>query len=324
MTTINKKARLVFFGTPEFAASQLDAIVAAGHHVLAVVTAPDKPAGRGKKIQQSAVKELALKLGLMVLQPTNLKDSEFIDRLKQLTAEIFVVVAFRMLPKLVWELPQLGTFNLHASLLPNYRGAAPINHAIMNGEKITGLTTFFINEKIDEGAIILQQKLEIGLAENAGSLHDRMMLAGNSLISETLGLIIANKTEVQIQEQTNEDKAAPKIFKEDCAIRWENPIYKVYNQVRGLSPYPAAYTDLISDDGRELRIKVFEAEIEEGKPDERTFSLLTDNRTYLKVALADGYLKLIKIQLPGKKPLKTQDLLKGFKFDGNWQVISNF
>jgi len=321
--TTNKKARLIFFGTPAFAASQLNSIVEAGHQILAVVTAPDKAAGRGKKIQQSAVKELALKLELKVLQPMNLKDPEFVQRLKHLAADVFVVVAFRMLPKVAWELPPLGTFNLHASLLPDYRGAAPINHAIMNGEKTTGLTTFFINEKIDEGAIILQQKLEIGPTENAGSLHDRMMLAGNSLINETLDLIVANKTEVRIQEQTSDDKAAPKIFKEDCAIRWKFPIYMVYNQIRGLSPYPAAYADLKSDDGTELRIKVFEVGIEEGRPEVHAFSLLTDNKTFLKVALADGYLNLTKIQLPGKKPLKIADLLKGYKFDGKWQVKSN-
>lgn len=322
--TTNTKARLVFFGTPEFAASQLQAIVDAGHQVLAVVTAPDKAAGRGKKINQSAVKTLALKLELKLLQPTNLKDADFIERLSLLSADVFVVVAFRMLPKTVWELPPLGTFNLHASLLPDYRGAAPINHAIMDGEKMTGLTTFFINEKIDEGEIILQQRLEIGSSENAGSLHDRMMLAGNTLINETLQQIIDKKVKVRKQEQTSLDKAAPKIFKEDCALRWKSPIYMVYNQIRGLSPYPAAYTDLINDDGEELRIKVFEAEIEEGKPEEDLFSLLTDNRTFLKVALADGYLKLTKIQLPGKKPLKIAEMLKGFKFDGKWQVKSNF
>jgi len=323
MTHLNKKARLVFFGTPEFAASQLNAIAKAGHQVLAVVTAPDKPAGRGKKIQQSAVKSLALSLGIKVLQPTNLKAPDFIQSLELLAAEIFVVVAFRMLPKLVWELPPLGTFNLHASLLPDYRGAAPINHALMNGETVTGLTTFFINEKIDEGMIILQQKLKIGATENAGSLHDRMMLAGNSLINETISLIMANEVELQIQEQSIDDKAAPKIFKEDCAIRWNNPIYKVYNQIRGLSPYPTAYTDFVSEDGRELRIKVFEAAIEEGRPQENLFSLLTDNKTFLKVALSEGYLHLLKIQFPGKKPLEIVELLNGFKFDGKWQVNTN-
>ncbi|MBZ0242926.1 MAG: methionyl-tRNA formyltransferase [Bacteroidales bacterium] len=320
MTHLNKKARLVFFGTPEFAASQLNAIVEAGHAVLAVVTAPDKPAGRGKKIRQSAVKALAQELELEVLQPTNLKDPDFVKHLDKLAAEIFVVVAFRMLPKLVWELPPLGTFNLHASLLPDYRGAAPINHAIMNSETLTGLTTFFINEKIDEGAIILQRELEIGPTENAGSLHDRMMLAGNALVVETLELILSNETEVQIQELTGDDKLAPKIFKEDCAIRWGKPIYKVYDQIRGLSPYPTAYTDLINEDSRELRVKVFEAAIEEGRPRESVLSLLTDNKTYLKVALADGYLHLLKIQFPGKKPLETVEILKGFKFDGKWQV----
>lgn len=320
----NTKARLVFFGTPAFAASQLEAIVDAGHQVLAVVTAPDKAAGRGKKIHQSAVKELALKLELNLLQPTNLKDTDFIESLSLLKADIFVVVAFRMLPKTVWELPPLGTFNLHASLLPDYRGAAPINHAIMNGEKTTGLTTFFINEKIDEGAIILQHRLEIGSAENAGSLHDRMMLAGNALINETLQQIIDRKAAVRVQEQTSVDKAAPKIFKEDCALRWINPIYKVYNQIRGLSPYPAAFTDLISDNNEALRLKVFAAEIEEGKPDEDIFSLLTDNKTFLKVALPDGYLKLTKIQLPGKKPLEIAEMLKGFKFIGKWKIKADF
>lgn len=323
MTIPKKKLQIVFFGTPEFAASQLNAIIKDGHKVLAVITAPDKPAGRGKKLQQSAVKELAQQLELTILQPTNLKDSGFIKKLEQLDADVFVVVAFRMLPKIVWELPPKGTFNLHASLLPDYRGAAPINHAIMNGETVTGLTTFFINEKIDEGQIILQESLEIGHTENAGSLHDRMMVAGNSLINETLRLIAEDKLQLRVQGETDKDKAAPKIFKPDCAIRWQLPINMVYNQIRGLSPYPAAYTDLISEGEKELRLKVFEAEMEQAKPEESPFSLLTDNKTYLKVALADGYLNLLKIQLPGKKSLKTHELLKGFKFYGNWKVVTD-
>ncbi|MDA3942449.1 MAG: methionyl-tRNA formyltransferase [Bacteroidetes bacterium] len=321
MNPSGKKARIVFFGTPEFAASQLKAIFAAEHQVAAVVTAPDKPAGRGKKIQQSAVKQLAEKLQLKVLQPLNLKDPDFIQELRQLEADIFVVVAFRMLPELVWSMPPRGTFNLHASLLPNYRGAAPINWAIINGEKETGLTTFFINEKIDEGKLILQQEMMIGPDENAGSLHDRMMHRGNALVTETIQLILAGNPKLQPQPESAMLKPAPKIYKPDCAIQWQLPINKVYNQIRGLSPYPTAYTDLINEEGKVLRIKVYDAKIEKEKPEESPLSLLTDNKTFLKVALADGYLVLLNIQLPGKKNLKTSELLKGFKFEGKWQVF---
>ncbi len=318
------KARIVFFGTPEFAASQLQAIIEAGHQVVCVVTAADKPAGRGKKIRMSAVKELAIENNLPLEQPSNLKDGAFVEHLKSLDADIFIVVAFRMMPAVVWKIPRLGTFNLHASLLPNYRGAAPINHAIMNGEPETGLTTFFINEAIDEGGILLQQTLPIGKEEDAGTLHDRLMKAGNQLVVDTIAQIMTGKAIVRPQSALLNPnisiKSAPKIFREDCAIRWDLSLDEIHNQIRGLSPYPAAYTTFVSSTGEHIEVKVFRSEKEKTRCELKPKLLLTDNRTYLKVALPDGFLHLLQVQQAGKKSLDIADFLKGKNFKGTWMV----
>lgn len=321
-----QKARIVFFGTPEFAASQLSCIVEAGHQVLCVVTAPDKPAGRGKKLKGSAVKDLAGRFDLPIQQPSNLKDPVFVDYLTSLEADIFVVVAFRMMPAVVWKIPKYVTFNLHASLLPDYRGAAPINHVIMNGEKESGLTTFIINEAIDEGSILLQQTLSIGDEEDAGSLHDRMMIAGNQLVLQTITQIMMGTAIVQPQSDMLENgriiSGAPKIFKSDCAIRWNQPIDKVHNQIRGLSPYPAAFTTFISETGERMEVKIFQSAKDTSSTAEEPMLLLTDNQTYLKVVLRDGYLYLLKIQQAGKKPLNIGEFLQGRSFQGKWHVQS--
>lgn len=321
-----EKSRIVFFGTPEIAASQLEAVLNAGFDVAAVVTGPDKPSGRGKKIHFSEVKETALKHNLKLLQPEKLKDPDFIAQLESLDANLFVVIAFRMLPAVVWKIPRLGTFNLHASLLPQYRGAAPINHAIINGETETGLTTFFIDEEIDKGKIILQKKMEIGHDENAGSLHDRMMILGNKLVVETIRMI-ENGTAQSINQAEiikNENLVlndAPKIFREDCYIKWNLPIGMIFNQIRGLSPYPAAYTTIVSEENEAIDLKIFASEIEVGKTKEKLFTLLTDKRNYLKVALPDGYLFLTHVQLSGKKAMPIKDFLMGQRLDGEWKVI---
>lgn len=321
-----KKTRIVFFGTPEIAASQLEAIINAGFEVAAVVTAPDKPSGRGKKIHFSEVKETALHHNLLLLQPEKLKDPAFISQLESLNANLFIVIAFRMLPAIVWKIPSLGTFNLHASLLPQYRGAAPINHAIINGEKETGLTTFFINEEIDKGKIILQEKMEIGENENAGSLHDRMMVLGNRLVVETIQIIenetvnSINQTEI-IKNENIVLNDAPKIFREDCYIKWNLPIKKIFDQIRGLSPYPAAYTTIVTSENQTIDLKIFATEIERRKTEGKLFTLLTDNKTYLKVALPDGNLYLNQVQLAGKKAMPIKDFLMGQKFEGEWKVL---
>jgi methionyl-tRNA formyltransferase len=321
-----KKIRIVFFGTPEFAASQLEAILRAGYDVVAVVTAPDKPSGRGQKIHFSEVKEVALKHQLPLLQPEKLKAPDFLSQLQNFQANLFIVVAFRMLPEEVWTMPDLGTFNLHASLLPQYRGAAPINHAVMNGEIETGLTTFFLNREIDKGAIILQEKTLIGTTETAGSLHDRLMLQGNELVIRTIKAI-ENESAVATEQDMTQNagtilKEAKKIFKDDCYIKWNLSLHQIFNQIRGLSPYPTAFTQIASKEGKTIDLKVYETEIiaADTNPDER-YQLQTDNKTYLRVVLVGGYLSFLKIQQAGKKALPTKEFLLGQKFLGNWHVV---
>jgi len=315
--------RIVYFGTPEFAASQLEAILQAGYEVAAVVTMPDKPAGRGKKIQFSEVKKTALEHNLPLLQPEKLKDPAFLKELESFQANLFVVVAFRMLPSVVWKMPELGTFNLHASLLPQYRGAAPINHAIINGETETGLTTFFLNEEIDKGAVILRESLPIRPDETAGELHDELMHLGNKLVVETIRKI----EDHDIQTITQEDlasgvvlKDAPKIFKDFCVINWDQNCRTVYNHIRGLSPYPAAHTQLVSDEGQILELKVYAAEMETKAPGMPVGTLLTDKKSYLKVAVKDGFIVLKTIQQAGKKAMDIEEFLRGFRFEGHWKV----
>lgn len=308
--------RIVFMGTPDFAVPSLDILLKNGYEIASVVTAPDKPAGRGRQLRTSPVKDFALRRGLPVLQPEKLKDPVFLERLRDLDAGLFVVVAFRMLPSQVWQMPRKGAFNLHASLLPRYRGAAPINRAIMNGEKETGVTTFFIGESIDTGAILLQEKLSIAGDETAGELHDRLMLAGADLVLRTVrgiemdSLIPLSQEAVLQREGWTEDSLppAPKIFKEDCRIDWDAPSGSIHNLIRGLSPYPAAYTTL---NGKSLR--VFKSRPERVVHNEPAGTVRSDNRTYLKIAVNGGYVHLEEVQLEGKKRMDIREFLKGYR-----------
>jgi methionyl-tRNA formyltransferase len=315
--------KIIYFGTPEFAASQLEAIIAAGYDVAAVVTTPDKPAGRGKKIQCSEVKNTALKHQLPLLQPEKLKDPEFLNALASYHADLFVVVAFRMLPAVVWKMPPLGTFNLHASLLPQYRGAAPINHAIINGETVTGLTTFFLNEEIDKGAVILRQSVPIRPDETAGELHDELMTLGNQLVVETLKKIENGDIQPVTQETLAEGlplHEAPKIFKDFCFIHWDRDCQSIYNHIRGLSPYPAAHTRLVSPNNDLLELKVYTSTIEPIQPEVMPGTVLTDQKTFLKIAANDGYIHLEHIQQAGKKAMNIKDFLRGFRFESCWKA----
>lgn len=315
--------RIVYFGTPEFAASQLEAIIKAGYDVAAVVTMPDKPAGRGKKIQCSEVKKTALEHELPLLQPEKLRDPDFLKTLESFQADLFIVVAFRMLPSVVWKMPRLGTFNLHASLLPQYRGAAPINHAIINGETQTGLTTFFLNEEIDQGAIIMSQRVDIRPDETAGELHDELMALGNKLVVETIRKIEKGQiTPVEQDLLTNDKplKAAPKIFKDFCYIRWNRDCQSIYNHIRGLSPYPAAHILICSTMNETLELKIYSAEIELGTPSETPGTLLTDSKKYLKIAANDGYIHLKTIQQAGKKAMDIEEFLRGIRLQGQWKA----
>ena len=315
--------RIAYFGTPEFAASQLEAIIAAGYEVAVVVTMPDTPAGRGRKIQYSDVKKTALEHGLPLLQPEKLRDPVFLEQLASYQANLFVVVAFRMLPAVVWQMPELGTFNLHASLLPQYRGAAPINFAIINGETETGLTTFFLNEEIDKGAVIMREKTAIRPDETAGELHDELMMMGNKVVVETIKKIETGEVNAQTQDSLAEGKdlkLAPKISKEFCNIDWNQDCQTVYNHIRGLSPYPAAHTKLTSEQGEVIEMKVYAAEIEPCQTNLPLGSVVTDNKKYLKIALNDGFIHLIHVQQAGKKAMPIADFLRGTQLDGAWKT----
>lgn len=317
------KLRIIYFGTPEFAASQLEAILDAGYDVAAVVTMPDKPAGRGKKIQFSDVKKTALEHQLPLLQPEKLKSPEFLASLASFNANLYIVVAFRMLPTAVWQMPEYGTFNLHASLLPQYRGAAPINHAIINGETETGLTTFFLNEEIDKGAIIMQEKVAIRPDENAGELHDVLMRMGNKVVVETIKKIENGTAATQTQEELAVGcilHDAPKIFKDFCYIDWSKSLADIYNHIRGLSPYPAAHVSFHSDNGEIIEMKVFASEMEPCHPKEAQGVVVTDNKKFLKVATANGYLHLTIVQQAGKKSMPIADFLRGQRFEGTWET----
>lgn len=306
--------RIVFMGTPDFAVATLDALIKAKMNVVGVITAPDKPAGRGQKMQQSAVKKYAQEHNLTVLQPGNLKSEEFIDQLKSLNANLQIVVAFRMLPKAVWQLPEYGTFNLHASLLPNYRGAAPINWAIINGETKTGVSTFFIDEKIDTGNIILQKEVAIGDDETFGELHDKLMEVGSSLVVKTVQLI-EKGTVKTVKQPEIEEKPAPKIFTETCKINWQDSLTDIYNLIRGLNPYPAAWTTLINNED-EIKVKIYNVKKESALHQYKTGSLIT-SKNEIKVAVNGGYIILESLQLAGKKQMDSKSLLNGFRFHEN-------
>ena len=321
---MEKKLRIAYFGTPEFAASQLEAIIAAGYEVAVVVTMPDKPAGRGRKIQYSEVKKTALEHGLPLLQPEKLKDPTFLEQLASYQADLFIVVAFRMLPAAVWQMPRLGTFNLHASLLPQYRGAAPINFAIINGETETGLTTFFLNEEIDKGAVIMREKVAIRPDETAGELHDELMLLGNKVVVETIKRIEEGKTDAQPQEELIENqplKPAPKISKEFCYIQWAQDLKTIYNHIRGLSPYPAAHTQLVSSEGNSIEMKVFASEMEPCQTHVEVGTVVTDNKRFLKVAAKDGFIHLTQVQQAGKKSMSIEDFLRGTPLEKSWKAF---
>lgn len=307
-----EKLRIVFMGTPEFAVGILDTILQNKYEVVGVITAADKPAGRGQKLKYSAVKEYALDNNLSLLQPTNLKDESFLTELKALNANLQIVVAFRMLPKVVWEMPSLGTFNLHASLLPNYRGAAPINWAIINGENKTGVTTFFIDDKIDTGAMILKAETPIAQNESAGELHDRLMLLGSETVINTLALIEKGNVVTTVQQDNSEIKTAYKLNKENCKIDWTKPAAEIHNLIRGLSPYPAAWC-YISDKGEEWNVKIYEA-ITILELHALPIGQLLCSKKEMKIAVANGFIQIESIQFPGKKKMKTAELLNGIQF----------
>ena len=307
-----EKLRIVFMGTPEFAVGILDTILKNNYDVVGVITAADKPAGRGQKIKYSAVKEYALEHKLTLLQPTNLKDETFLEELKALNANLQIVVAFRMLPKVVWEMPALGTFNLHASLLPNYRGAAPINWALINGETKTGVTTFFIDDKIDTGAVILSSETPIDPNENAGQLHDRLMLLGSDTVIRTLELIENSKAIPKIQQDNPDIKTAYKLNKENCKIDWSKSALEINNLIRGLSPYPAAWC-FISDNNEPFSVKIYDTKIIEEDHDYLAGKIICTKKE-MKIAVKGGYIQVLSLQFPGKKKMNTAELLNGMAF----------
>lgn len=309
-------------GTPEFAVESLRALVEGGYNVVGVITMPDKPAGRGQKLQMSAVKEYALSQNLPLLQPERLKDEVFLAELRSWQADLQIVVAFRMLPEVVWDMPRLGTFNLHASLLPQYRGAAPINWAVINGDKKTGITTFFLTHEIDTGKVIMQEEVGISDTDNAGHVHDRLMELGAKLVVATVDAVATGSvTAVAQREMTiaGELKPAPKIFKDTCRLDWNEPVKKVYDLIRGLSPYPAAWTELKTPGGETLMLKVFETEKIETPHDLSPGMIRTDGKTFIDVAANDGFVRLNVLQLAGKKRLKVDEFLRGFPFDNRFE-----
>jgi len=313
-----EKLRIVFMGTPEFAVGILDTVIKNNYNVVGVITAADKPAGRGQKIKYSAVKEYALEKNLPLLQPTNLKDKSFLSALKSLNANLQIVVAFRMLPEVVWKMPSLGTFNLHASLLPDYRGAAPINWAIINGETKTGVTTFFIDDKIDTGAIILSSETEIAPDENAGQLHDRLMHLGSETVLKTLVLIENGNITTTIQKESAEIKTAYKLNKENCKIDWTKSASEIHNLIRGLSPYPTAWC-YFCDKNEEWNVKIYESKI---VLENHTFVIgsLICTKKEMKIAVKNGFIQVLSLQFPGKKKMNTAELLNGIAFSTDSRV----
>ena len=312
-----KELRIIYMGTPDFAVESLRCLVEGGYNIVGVVTMPDKPANRGHKLQQSPVKQYAVEHGLHVMQPERLKDQAFIEVLRSLHAYLQIVVAFRMLPEVVWAMPRLGTFNLHASLLPQYRGAAPINWAVINGETRTGITTFFLKHEIDTGEVIQQVEIPISDTDNVGTVHDRLMKLGGDLVVETVDRILTGTVKSIPQEYiavTGELKPAPKIFKETCRINWNQPTKRVYNFVRGLSPYPGAWTEMEQQGAEPLVIKIFETSKLTNDPKCAPGTLQTDNRHFIHIATQDGWIDVKSLQLPNKKRLTVEELLRGYHF----------
>ncbi|MDR1880672.1 MAG: methionyl-tRNA formyltransferase [Tannerellaceae bacterium] len=324
---VKEDLRIVFMGTPAFAVESLRALVESGYHVVGVVTMPDKPVGRhGSVLQASGVKLYAVSKGIPVLQPEKLKDEAFIAQLRALRADLQIVVAFRMLPEVVWSMPPLGTFNLHASLLPQYRGAAPINWAIINGEKETGVTTFFLSNEIDGGKIIQQWRIPITLFDDAGSLHYALMVKGASLVLETLDYILAGKADAVPQEQLlphiSQLHPAPKIFKETCRINWHQPVAKIYDFIRGLSPYPGAWTELVFPDGKRVEMKIFQVDRwQEDHYREVGAIVIPYERESIDVAAEDGFLRIKSLQMAGRKRMDAADFLKGSRLTTDAQLV---
>ena len=315
--------KIVYMGTPDFAVEPLRCLVEGGYNVVGVITMPDKPAGRGHKIQYSPVKQYALEHNLPLLQPEKLKDEAFIEALRAWKADLQIVVAFRMLPEVVWAMPPLGTFNLHASLLPQYRGAAPINWAVINGDTETGITTFFLKHEIDTGEVIQQVRIPIADTDDVGIVHDKLMILGGKLVVETVDAILAGTVHSVPQETliTEELRPAPKIFKDTCRIRWDQPVKRVYDFVRGLSPYPAAWTELRKPDGSVETLKIFQTAKIEQTHQLPTGTIRTDGKTYLRVAVLGGFIDVLSLQLPGKKRLPVAELLRGYHITEEYKMI---
>jgi len=311
-------------GTPEFAVESLDTLVKNNYNIVGVITVPDKPAGRGQEIQQSAIKKYALEKGLNILQPEKLKDEHFLQQLKNLNADLQIVVAFRMLPVVVWDMPKLGTFNLHGSLLPQYRGAAPINWAVINGEKETGVSTFFLQHEIDTGKIIFREKTPIGENETTGEIHDRLMIIGANLVLKTVKAIEENDypqiDQSEFIANGEQEKHAPKLFKDDCKIDWSRNATAIHNFIRGLSPYPAAFSSFVAPDEKIYSVKFFKTEKEICTPTHTIYSIVTDSKTDLKIAVKEGYIIVKELQLAGKKKMATTEFLRGFPMNSDWKV----
>lgn len=311
--------RIVYMGTPDFAVETLRQLVEGGYNVVGVITMPDKPAGRGHKIQYSPVKQYALEQNLPLLQPEKLKDEVFVEALREWKADLQIVVAFRMLPEVVWNMPRLGTFNLHASLLPQYRGAAPINWAVINGDTETGITTFFLKHEIDTGEVIQQVRVPIADTDNVEVVHDKLMMLGGKLVLETVDAILNGTVKTISQEEmavVGELRPAPKIFKETCRIDWNQSVKKIYDFIRGLSPYPAAWSELIASEKAEsVVVKIFESEKVYESHQLAAGTIVTDGKKFMKVAVSDGFVSILSLQLPGKKRLKTDELLRGYHLE---------
>lgn len=304
--------RIIFMGTPEFAVASLDILVQHGYDIAAVITVPDKPAGRGQQLQQSAVKTYALSKGLKVMQPEKLKDEHFLEELRDLKADLQIVVAFRMLPEVVWNMPPLGTYNLHGSLLPKYRGAAPINWAIINGETESGVTSFKLKHEIDTGNMLFQERIPIGKTTTAGELHDQLMQLGAEVILKTVQAIESNHYELKPQDDS-QSVHAPKLFKETAKINWNEPAEKIYNLIRGLSPYPAAYTAFTDKNGNVLTVKIYRGEAEEASHTHEPGTVITDHKHLVKVACGNGFIRITELQMAGKKRMSVEEFLRGFR-----------
>lgn len=318
--TTKRDLRIVFMGTPDFAVATLKALIDHHYKVVGVITAPDRPAGRGQKLRASAVKEFALEHQLNILQPTNLKAESFLDDLKALNANLQIIVAFRMLPKVVWQMPEYGTFNLHASLLPQYRGAAPIHWAIINGETKTGVTTFFIDEKIDTGAIIESEETSIGSKTTVGELHDELMAIGSKLVIKTVKQIETDSVSTKIQPETEDLKTAYKLNRDNCKIDWKENLDTIYNKVRGLNPFPTAWCYLDNNESKPLSVKIYGVEKVEEVHNYDAGRIIS-TKDELKVACKGGYINILEIQLPGKRKMEVKSLLNGFQFSESAKLL---